>query len=124
MPPNLFGIDIASIVTGAITSAGGLVSSTLVRSTVSGRNPMNPSETLAPTVTRHQCQAIFEARSLRRDDSVIGETVSVLGIVAGTISPPITPAVNDVVEYEGQRYTLTELVSSDPAEAYYEFRVN
>ena len=121
---DLFGLDIATIVSDAISGAGGLVDGTLFKTrSGGGPDPDNPSRTLPSSEDRHTFTGIVEAKALRHPDTGVVDYRSTMLIVGGSISPPTAPAVNDRVELAGITYQLTNLVSRDPAGAAFEFEV-
>lgn len=122
--PDIFGLDIQSMVADAIDAAGGLPAGTLIKSAGAARDPDNPSRRAAPAETRHALQAVVEAKQVRREGTAVAETRLVMTIIGGSIVPLAKPAVNDRIELAGITYTLTELVSADPAEATFAFAVS
>ena len=121
--PQVFGLDIASIVSEAVQAAGGLSAATLIKTGDSTRNAADPGTRIAPSISRHQLEAVIETKSRRDRDTAVAETMLVLTIIAGSIVPVAVPAVNDRVELEGSIYTLTRLIALDPAGATYQFEV-
>lgn len=116
---DIFGIDIAGVLATAIESAGNLRPGVLSRIVPGTRT--SPSAGTNPTTTTHTFQGFVEQRAVRRSGQVSSENMSVVSILAATITPVTTPAVNDTVLIDGTTYTLVELLALDPAEALYEF---
>ena len=121
---NLFGVNIAQIIADAIRDAGGVLAGTLTRTPPGTRNVDDPTQVTPATPVSHSFQGFIEQRSIKREDSLIVETVSVLSIIGASISPATTPKVNDTVSINGQTMSLIRLINADPAEAVYEFEVN
>lgn len=121
--PELFGIDIAALVNDAISGAGGLQAGTLIRQAPADRSI--DDLTSAPTTREvtFDFQGFVATQSIRREDTLIVETVAVLTIIGRSIQPLTTPLVNDRAEINEITYELTRLIRSDPASAVYEFEV-
>ena len=64
------------------------------------------------------------AASGASEDSLTSETILVVTMVAGTITPAATPEPDDRIEIGGKVYTLVRLLELDPAEAVYEFQAS
>ncbi len=122
--PNLFGLDIAGLVNSGIRDAGGVRSGTLTRRVRGVRTAESLTAGTNPTGTTHSFEGFVEVRRERRDNQVGGASTSVLTIFGASITPAIVPGINDLAELDGDTYTLTELVSRDPASAVYEFAVS
>ena len=109
--PELFGLDIAGIVAGALESAGGL----------------RPG-VLRPGSGDHAFQGFTETKSLRTgdgrvEDAAVYRGTPLLSIVGASLPAGVTPTVNDRATMDGVTYELLELVTLDPAHALYTFRV-
>lgn len=118
---DLFGIDIAGLVAQAFD--GQLREGVLVRSTPGVRDPNDPTVSTLPRETRHAFDGFVAQRSIRRDDTLIVETVAVMTILGGSLDPPVEPQPNDRAELDSITYELVRLLRSDPAGAAYEFEV-
>ena len=119
--PTVFGLDIAGIVAEAIAAAGGLTPAVLTQTIPGGRDPDNPTRFLSPTTTTHTLEAAIGTEQIRREGSATSESRLVCTIIAGSISPPTVPAVNDTIVLAGITYTLAQLIQEDPASAAYVF---
>ena len=119
--PDLFGIDIAGILNTEISKAGGLVPGTLSRVTPGTRTVDNLTAGTNPTTTGHTFQGFVENKEVRLAGQVSSKSVPVITVMGASVLPITVPEVNDTVILEGITYTLTELVSRDPAAAVYEF---
>ena len=120
---DLFGRDIAGQIARGFQQAGGLRPGVLTKRTGGERDPDNPTRRLPATPTEHAYQGFEEKRSIRRADSLIVETISVLSILGGSITPAAVPEVNDNAELDGEQFELIRLILRDPAAALYEFEV-
>ena len=120
---NVFGLDIQSVLAEAIQAAGGLNTAVLIKGR-GERDPNNPSRLVSTAGSRHSLEALVERRQRRIGDSLTNETVLVITMVAGTITPTATPEPDDRIEIGGKVYTLVRLISLDPAEALYEFEAS
>ena len=121
--PQVFGLDIASLVADAINAAGGLSPGTLITTTEGARDPDNPNVRAAPTTATSQLECTIETRTRRNRETAVAKTTIIATIIAGTIIPVRTPRVNDQLRVEGTTYTLTRLISEDPAGATLQFEV-
>lgn len=122
--PDLFGLDIAGMVNDALSSAGGLVPGSFVKSAPGTRDPDDPTAGTNPTTTIHSFQGFFENLTVtRREGSIVreaGEYVSILGV---SIDPATEPEPGIVITLEGRTVTAKELVTRDPAAALFILRV-
>lgn len=119
---SLFGLDIAKIVNDAIKSGGGVRFGTLIHFTVGTRSPDNLSGGTNPITTTHIISGFVEQKEIKRSGQVGATVESVVSILGDSINPQVIPRVNDVVEMDGERYNLIELLARDPAAALYEFK--
>lgn len=121
--PNLFGLDIAGILATSIASAGNLRSGTLSKLVRGQRDPSNLTAEVTSTESTFTFQGFLESGQRRVSGSrttVSGDFISILG---ASVTPTATPAVNDDVTIDGERFELIELIERDPAAALYVFRV-
>ncbi len=123
--PKLFGIDIASLVSKSIASAGGIRPGVLTKTVVGARDPAALSAGAVITETTFNFQGFKETKigytTDRRDGQLVSMATGVIGILGASISA--VPEVNDSVTLDGETYILLELIELDPAEALYQFRV-
>lgn len=118
---DLFGLDIAGILSTEISKAGGLRPGTLVKSTPGTRTGGSLTGGTNPTTTNHTLQGFVENREVRLKGQVSASLVPVVAILGASVSPVAVPEVNDKVTIDGVTYTLAELISRDPASALFEF---
>lgn len=116
---DLFGLDIASILADGFAAAGGLRPGTLTKVTPGTRTDISGGTN--PTETTHTFQGFVEQKAVRRSGVVAADNMSVITILAASISPATVPAVNDTAEIDGTTYTLVELLEEDPASAVFIF---
>ena len=121
--PDVFGLDVRSLVANAIRDAGNLRPGTLIKSTPTV-DDANPTAATTPTETRHNFTGfVYRARDERRPGTLIPDTRRTLLIIGGSVSPLVAPAINDTVEIDGQTLTLEQETSGDSTGAAFEFRV-
>ena len=121
---DLFGLDLREIVADALESAGGLRLGTLTRETASARDLDDLTAAPTVTITNFGFSGFVAVQSVRRDETLIVETIAVMTIIGGSISPATVPAVNDKATIDSITYELVRLITSDPAEAVYQFEVS
>ena len=120
---ELFGLDIRALVGEAIEAAGGLPQGSLTKTEI-GDNPNDPTVVAVPIVTTASFQGFVSTRNIRRGDTLIVDTASILTIISYSILPAsFVPAVNDNAVLDGTTYELIRLIVNDPADAIYEFQV-
>lgn len=124
--PNLFGLDVASLIGEALR--GQLVPGTLTKRAPGTRTPGSLTAGTNPSGTTHAFEGFLEERSMRRSGQLGAETMSVLTIIRVSISPAAVPEVNDRAVLEDPEFgavevDLVELLERDPAAALYRFRV-
>jgi hypothetical protein len=127
--PNLFGMDIAALVTEGIAAAGGIYDSTLIRVVPGAINPADPTAGNAPTETSYPCKgvAIKIIDELADNDSVRrirGEVMLLLKTLPSGIHPRAGDRITTVDPRTGGTVTGTiggdkgkNLVEVDPAGA-------
>lgn len=120
--PDLFGIDIAQEIADAFS--GQLVPGTLTKRNTGTRTPGTLTGGTNPTETAHSFEGILEIRTVRRGDQIGAEPISVLLIIANSVSPAAVPDVNDRVTFEGLELEITEILERDPAAATFECLVS
>ncbi len=121
---DLFGLDIAGIINDEIAGSGGVLTGTLNKITPGTRTGGSLTDGTNPVITGHTFKGFVETREKRRKGQVSGDPVSVVTVLGASVSPAAVPEVNDSVILEGVTYTLTELLSRDPAAAVYEFHAD
>lgn len=113
----LFGVDIASIVDGAISP--GLLPATLHSITPGTRTPGDPTAGTNPTTTDHAGRGIiddYDEKEIDGDVIRVGDRKILL--IGNSIAGLTVPKPNDEVTIEGRRYTAVR-VKRDPAAATY-----
>ena len=122
---QLFGLNIAAIVDGAIQQAGGVKTGTLTKSAPGTRTPGSVTGGTNPTPTAYSFRGFVENRTSQRRPGelvkVSGEFVSILG---NSLPAGVEPEANDLVAIEGTEYTVTGVVERDPASALYVLSVS
>ncbi len=117
---ELFGLDMQKTIADALK--GQLRPGTFLRVTPGTRTAADPTAGTNPEEVKHTFEGFVEKREVRRPGAVDTRILTVLTVIAGSISPPAVPEVNDEVTLDGASYQLLELLSLDPGEAVYEFR--
>lgn len=120
--PNLFGLDIASLVNKSLKSAGGVRPGTLVRSVPGTRTTGALGGGVQPVETSFRFSGFVETKQDRRPDSTVPVSYPRVSILGASLSPATEPAVNDVASVDGRSYRLLELLEADPAGALYVFK--
>lgn len=117
--PNLFGLDIAKIVSDAFK--GQLVAGTLTKRVATTRTTGSLSAGTRPVETSYAFEGFIERKTETAIDgtlaSSVGDTVTMIG---GSIAGGVVPEKGDRIEIEGLAYIVTEIVNRDPAGATYE----
>lgn len=116
---DLFGIDIAAAVNDSIVAAGNVRAGTLTKVTPGTRTPGDLTGGTNPTTATHSFNGFYEARTVRADGTLARTTMDVVTILGASLS--VVPEVNDQATIDGTTWTLTRLISRDPASAVYEF---
>ena len=111
---DIFGLDVQSLIAEGIQAAGGLNVAVLVKGGGTERDPNNPSRLVSAAGSRHTLEAAVDRRQRRIGDSLTSETVLVVTMVAGTITPAATPEPDDRIEIGGKVYTLVRLLEARP----------
>lgn len=120
MGNKLFGVDIAKVVNQSISSAGGVLSGTLVRTTDGTRTVGNLTGGTNPTSVSHAFKGFTETAGERRPGSTSASSISTVSILGDSCA--VEPEVNDEATIDGETWTLLELVTRDPAKAIYVFK--
>lgn len=121
--PNLFGLDIAQIVSSSIASAGGVLDATLTKTSPGTRSPGNLTGGTNPTTIAYSCKGFKEDMSKLRPEILVEEAVGVVSLLGKTISNgAVAPEADDLVTIEGQVHTILK-VTRDPAAALYQCQV-
>ena len=120
---ELFGLDIAQLVADSMESAGNLQPGTLIKSKPGQEDPNDPTAPVPSIATTHSFQGFIEEKAVRRDETLIAETIAVLTILGASVSPAAKPEVNDEATLGSITYQLVRLITRDPARAVYEFEV-
>ncbi len=114
---NLFGVDIAGIIDGAMSS--GLLPATLHSIAIGTRTAGDPTAGTNPTTTDHACRGIQDDYN---ENEIDGDLVRVgdrkILLIGNSIAELVVPKPNDEVTIEGRRYTVVR-VKRDPAAATY-----
>ncbi len=117
MGNKLFGVDIAAIVDGAMSS--GLLPATLHHTTPGVRTPGDPTAGTNPTTTDHACRGIADDyRDAEIDGTVVLANDRKVLLIGNSIVGLVVPEQNDGVTIEGVRYTIIN-IKRDPAAATY-----
>lgn len=116
--PELFGVDIAQEIADAF--GGQLVLGVLSKQISGTRTPGSLTAGTNPTTTDHLFDGFLEIREVRRPDQLGAQPLSVLTIIAKSISPVAEPEVNDRVTIESLTLDITEILNRDPAAAVFE----
>ncbi len=116
---TVFGLDIAGIIADGFEVAGNLRPGTLTKVIPGTRTDISGGT--KPTTTTHSFQGFVEQKSVRIKGAVAALNMSVVTILAATVTPAATPAVNDTAIIDGRTYTLVELLEQDPATAAFVF---
>lgn len=119
--PNLFGLNIAKLVSDSIAQAGGVRPGVLSHMAPGARTAGDLASGVNPTTTMHSFKGFVERRVVRRRGFIEPMDTPVVTLLGASVSPSVVPAINDVVTVDGAEYTLLELLSADPAAAVYEF---
>ena len=117
--PNLFGLNIASILNDALNSAGGLRPAVLTKSVNGTRTPGSLTAGNNPTTTTHNCQAYVERSTERVAGTLVETGGMVVGIIGASIAPSAEPEPSDIVTVDGVDYTIDEISEVDPARALF-----
>lgn len=122
--PQLFGLDIAGIVSDAIGSAGDVRPGSFVR-TAQGTRGAGDSvlDGASGATTTHSFKGFTETTTVRIDGT--DTPMAKVSILGASVTPAAVPKVGDVVTFSdsdsSESWTLTELVGRDPAAALFEF---
>jgi hypothetical protein len=118
--PNLFGVDIAGIIHGAMSP--GLLAATL-HHTVPGVRSGDLTAGTNPTETSHSARGFiddYKEHQFTGDLILIGDRKVLL--IGNSITPAIVPEPGDFVTIESVRYKVVR-VDRDPAAATYTMQV-
>ncbi len=118
--PKLFGVDIAGIVHGAMSS--GLLPATL-HHVIPGTRGVDLTAGTNPTETTHAARGFIDDYD---DKQFVGDLIIVgdrrVLLIGNSISPAVVPQPGDGVTIEGVRYKVIR-VQRDPAAATYTMQV-
>ena len=120
--PDLFGLDIASIVNSAIGDAGGLRPATLVKMTPGTRTGGSLSYGTNPTQASYTTSGIFEPSTAADAQTLTRRQRGTVMLLAKPLGS-VVPETGDQVTIEGAAYAV-EAVSRDPAAATYSCTVS
>lgn len=115
--PKLFGVDIAAIIDGAMSS--GLLPATLHSVTPGVRTPGDPTAGTNPTTADLACRGIQDDYNTNEIDGTlvrVGDRKILL--IGNSIVGLVVPKPSDQITIEGTRYTVIR-VERDPASATY-----
>lgn len=119
--PNLFGIDIAGLVSKNI--GPGLPAATLTKITQGSRTTGSLTGGANPTSTAHSCKAVLsDYNDYQMSNTVIQTGDRKVLILTNTISGGVVPAMGDKITIEGATYNIIR-AKRDPAAATYECQV-
>lgn len=120
----LFGLNIASLVNDAMTSAGGLLQGTITRMVPGQRDENDPTagRPLVPQVSTFQ-GFVERYTQVKREGSSVFEPGEYVSLMGASISPAIVPQPGDKISIEGRDYTIETLADRDPAAALYVVKV-
>ena len=119
---QLFGLQLDQIINDALTSAGGLRPGTLTHVTPGERDTTNLLAGTNNTETTHSFQGYVEQSEGRKGDSLVRDSMAMVGIMGASVTPFVVPEVGDRVVIDGTQYTLLKLKERDPARALYVFQ--
>jgi hypothetical protein len=117
MGNKLFGVDIAGIIHGAMSS--GLLPATLTHRTPGVRGADSTAGT-QPNETTHTCRGFIDDYKKGEVDGtlvLVGDKKILL--IGDSISPAVVPEPGDAITIEGEDYRITNPVERDPAAATY-----
>jgi len=122
--PNLFGLDIAGIVSTALDAAGGLLPAVLTVVTPGTRTVGAIASGTNPTSTDYPCKGIVSDYAVGQVDGFLIQAGDRKVLLIGkTINGGATePKPSDRVTIEGRPYTVVN-VTRDPAGACFELHV-
>lgn len=120
--PDLFGLDIAGIINDSISSAGGVLDLTLIK-TVQGVRKANPTEGYETTVTSHPCNGFKdEKKAGRKGQTMTKQEESIVVILGDSLPAGTIPEQGDQITIEGETLRIDEIPKRDPAAATYSCR--
>jgi len=115
--PDLFGIDIAGIVAGAM--ADGLLPVTLTKVIPGQRDPADLSSGTKNSTRKYPCRGFIQDYQTRQiDGDIIKMGDRQVLILGATLPSGVVPEPDDLATCEGRTYTL-KYVRRDPAAATY-----
>ncbi len=118
--PELFGLDIAGIVDGAMQQAGGVKAGVLVKSTPGTRTSGQLTGGTNPTTTSYPFRGFLEQRSeVRREGTIVRSGGQFMSIFGASLPAGLEPTSGDLATLENTQYSVVRLVSRDPASALY-----
>lgn len=119
--PNLFGLDIKSLV--ASTIGPGLVDAVLAKSTPGTYDINDPAAGSNPTSTTASCKVVqSEWLQQTLEDSIVRRVSGEVVVILGTIASGAVPAIGDTLTFvdptgSSRAFTVTSKVDVDPAGA-------
>ena len=120
---ELFGLDIAQLVADNLGDS--LPEGVLKKKVAGGRDPDDSTKQLPSTYTNHTCAAFRDDY----DEGTLGATAirrekSVISIIGDTIEGGVVPHKGDIINLEGEDWTIDGVPGRDPAGAVYECEVS
>lgn len=120
--PNLFGLDLAGIVNGAIESAGGVLPATLTKLRNGTRIPGDVAGGRSYDQTDYAARG-FMAKGSRTPPGDLGSsTTATIVLLGASIEGGAVPEASDRVTIEGETWDVVS-VARDPAAATYTLAV-
>ena len=122
--PQIFGLDIATILKDAIDSAGGLLPVLLIRTVSGDRDPDDLLAAPKTTTVRHPGSGFLENRTDKyRDGTLVREGGEFISIMGASLPSGIEPEPEDQIVIEDSVYRVTAITGRDPAAALFEMSV-
>jgi hypothetical protein len=116
--PDLFGIDIAGTVAGAM--ADGLLPVTLLKVSAGQRDPADLTSGPKNSIKKHNCRGFIQDYTTRQiDGDIVKMGDRKVLILGATLPSGVVPEPDDQATCEGRTYTI-KYVNRDPAAATYE----
>lgn len=129
MSGELFGIDVAGIVSDALAAAGGLRDLTFTKVTPGTRTAGNLTGGTAPTSVAYPGKGFSYDENVgttERDGTLVRVSQRAVAIVGRSLPAGVVPAPNDLVKFPadghpdaGRTYRIDERVRYDPAGAMF-----
>lgn len=131
--PNLFGADIAGAILGALGSQ--VLDAVLTRKTPGTRGPgaITAGQTVGETTTSYPCKGFTDQwrrsnlgstaeRYGGRTGTLVEENDRKIVLLGASLPDDIDPQEGDVIQIEGQSFTIVGAIDRDPAGATFACR--